>query len=155
MRRAPLVLLVVLLASLPSTSACAGSRAASQGSTGAGGDPCADFDVQVERYWSGSIKAQVLDKGGEIQLEQRSGIVNKMDRISEDWVMMRTSVCKDHFVRGLIDKDEYAARVQCFDDRLARQRTIAEALTGADAELAAIDSSLDAILAEPASCQPH
>jgi hypothetical protein len=117
-------------------------------------DPCADFDVQVEKYWSASIRAEALDKGGQIELEKRSGVITKLDRISEDWVMMRTSVCKDHYVRGLIAKDEYAARVRCFDDRLERQRTLATALTGHGerAELAELESALDVLLAAPASC---
>ncbi|HLT39073.1 MAG TPA: hypothetical protein VK034_22470, partial [Enhygromyxa sp.] len=89
---------------------------------------------------------------GELEIEKRSGVVNKMDRISEDWVMMRTSVCKDHFVRQLISKEQYAARVQCFDDRLERQRTLATALAGAGADLAAIEGALDQLIAAPRSC---
>ena len=118
-----------------------------------GQDPCADFEIEVEKFWSASIKAQVMDQGGEIEVEKRSGVTNKMDRISEDWVMMRTSVCKDHFVRGLIDKDQYAARVACFDDRLDRQRTLATALTGGGGDLAAIEGALDELLAAPKSCE--
>jgi hypothetical protein len=117
----------------------------------AAADPCADFEVQVERYWSASIRAQALDKGGEVELEKRSGVVTKLDRIAEDWVMMRTSVCKDHYVRGVIDQDEYAARVRCFDDRLERQRTLATALTD-EGDLAEIEGAIDLLLAEPASC---
>lgn len=119
--------------------------------TPAAADPCADFEVQVERYWSASIRAQAMNKGGEIELDKRSGVVTKLDRISEDWVMMRTSVCKDHFMRGLISKDEYAARVRCFDDRLEQQRTLATALAG-EGELAQIEGALDLLLASPASC---
>lgn len=117
----------------------------------AAADPCADFEVQVERYWSASIRAQAMNKGGEIELDKRSGVVTKLDRISEDWLMMRTSVCKDHFMRGLISKDEYAARVRCFDDRLEQQRTLATALAG-EGELAQIEGALDLLLASPASC---
>jgi hypothetical protein len=116
-------------------------------------DPCADFEVEVEKFWSASIRAEVMNKGAELELEKRSGVVNKMDRISEDWVMMRTSVCKDHFVRQLISKEQYAARVQCFDDRLERQRTLATALAGAGADLAAIEGALDQLIAAPKSCE--
>jgi hypothetical protein len=118
-------------------------------------DPCADFEVEVEKVWSASIKAQVMHKSGSIEVERRAGVTNKMDRISEDWVMMRTSVCKDHFVRGMIDKGQYAARVQCFDDRLDRQRTLATALTGGagEAEFGAIEGALDELLAAPKSCE--
>lgn len=114
-------------------------------------DPCADFEVQVEKYWSASLRAQALGKGGEIEVDKRGGVVTKLDRISEDWVMMRTSVCKDHYVRGVIDEQAYAARVRCFDDRLERQRTLATALTG-EGDLAEIEGALDLLLAEPASC---
>jgi hypothetical protein len=131
--------------------ACVRGDSTSRTASPATADPCADFEVQVEKYWSASFRAQVLDKGGELELEKRSGVVTKLDRISEDWVMMRTSVCKDHYVRGLIDKPEYAARVRCFDDRLERQRTLATALVD-EGELAQIEGALDLLLAAPASC---
>ena len=143
MRRASVLVLVAAMA-LP--TACAGSSKQSKSD-----DVCGDFEVQVERYWSASIRAQALDHGGAIEVERRTGVVNDMDRISEDWVMMRTSACRDHFVRGLIDQAEYAARVRCFDDRLERQRTLATALAG-DAELDAIEAALGELLAQPASC---
>lgn len=145
---------MLVLISLP---ACAGSGSTSTRADTGSQDPCADFEVQVEKYWSASVKAQVMDKSGAIELEKRSGVVNKMDRISEDWVMMRTSVCKDHYVRQLITREQYAARVRCFDDRLERQRTLATTLAGSDdsggADWAAIESSLDALIAAPQSCE--
>ncbi|KIG17852.1 hypothetical protein DB30_02474 [Enhygromyxa salina] len=133
---------------IPTQAGCAGAHRADSSQA----DPCADFQVQVEKYWSASIKANALQHSGEIELEKRSGVVNKMDRISEDWVMMRTSVCKDHFVRALISKDDYAARVRCFDDRLERQRTLAAAIAD-EGELAAVEGALDQLLAAPPSCQ--
>jgi hypothetical protein len=139
---------IALLLVLLSLAACPKS-----GTSSTPADPCADFEVEVERYWSASVRAQVMNKGGELELEQRSGVANKMDRISEDWVMMRTSVCKDHFVRQLITKEQYAARVQCFDDRLERQRTLATALTGEAADLAAIEGALDELISAPKSCE--
>lgn len=130
-------------------AACAGTKG---GGSQAQADPCADFEVQVEHYWSASVRAEALEHGGELEIERRKGVVNKMDRISEDWVMMRTSVCKDHFVRELISKEEYAARVRCFDDRLERQRTLAEALAG-EAKLEEVEGALDQLLASPPSCE--
>ncbi len=128
-------------------SGCAGTNARATEA-----DPCADFEVEVEKTWSASLKAKVMQHGGEIEVERRTAVVNKMDRISEDWVRMRTSVCKDHFVRELISKPDYAARVRCFDDRLDRQRTLAETLSSG-ASPAGIESSLDELLAQPASCE--
>lgn len=139
MRHALTMALVVM------TLACAGSN------KGAGADLCADFEVEVERYWSASIRARVLEHGGELEVERRSGVVNKMDRISEDWVMMRTSTCRDHFVRGLINEQDYAARVRCFDDHLERQRALATALAGGG-KLGDLAGGLDTALADPASC---
>jgi hypothetical protein len=147
-------MMAVIICALVSTqAACVRADQATTGPKGARqADPCADFDVQVEKYWSASIKAKALQHAGAIELEKRSGVITKLDRISEDWVMMRTSVCKDHYVRALIDKDEYAARVRCFDDRLERQRTLAEALAG-EGELASVEGVLDQLLAAPASCE--
>ena len=151
-RRLRLPILLSMLSILGTTQlACAGTgkNSASQA------DPCADFDIQVEKVWSASIRGQVMQHGGEIEVEKRESVVNKMDRISEDWVMMRTSVCKDHFVRGVIDQPTYAARVRCFDDRLERQRTLSETLQagGDGTSLDAIAGSLDELLAQPASCE--
>lgn len=115
-------------------------------------DPCADFDVEVEKTWSASLRAKVMQHGGEIEVQHREAVVNKMDRISEDWVRTRTSVCKDHFVRALITKEEYAERVRCFDDRLERQRTLAETLAGG-ADLGEIEGALDQLIAQPLSCE--
>lgn len=129
-----------------------GALACANAKPRASADPCADFDVEVERVWSAAIKARVMDKGGEIEVEQRSAVTNKMDHVSEDWVRMRTSVCKDHFVRGLIDKDDYAARVRCFDDRLDRQRKLVELLEGG-AAASEVQAAIDQLVAEPASCE--
>jgi hypothetical protein len=135
----PLVVLFAL-------AGCAGR------STHGPADPCADFEVEVERTWSASLRAEVMKHGGAIEVEQRQAVVNKMDRISEDWVRTRTSVCKDHFVRELISKEEYAARVRCFDDRLERQRTLAETLAAGGA-IAEVEGALDELLAQPESCE--
>jgi hypothetical protein len=143
-RRVALLLMLLALSACPKSGSTAGPGK---------GDPCADFQVEVDKYWSASIRAQVMDKGGELGFEARKGVANKMDRISEDWVMMRTSVCKDHFVRELISKEQYAARVQCFDDRLDRQRTLATALSSDDADLTAIEGALDELIAAPKSCE--
>lgn len=138
----PALAVLTLLATL----ACANAK------RGASADPCADFEVEVERVWSAAIKAQVMDKGGAIEVERRAAVTNKMDHISEDWVRMRTSVCKDHFVRSLITKDDYAARVRCFDDRLDRQRKLAELLQGG-AAASEVEAAIDQLVAEPASCE--
>ena len=131
---------------------CLGACASAGGPKGGQAAVCEDFAVEVEHYWSASVRAQVLDQRGELEIERTKGTVNKMDRISEDWVMMRTSVCKDHFVRELISSEDYAERVRCFDDRLAQQRSLATALSGGG-ELSEIEASLDQLLADPAACQ--
>ena len=136
-----LVVSVVLLA----------CKARGGGSKDPSSDPCADFEVEVEKFWSASVKAKVMQYGGEASTSVALGVTNKMDRITEDWVMLRTSTCKDHFARKLITADDYRAKVACFDAQLAKQRTLAETLgTGA---LADADAELDTLLAEPAQCR--
>ena len=152
---------VCLFALLPLTVCLTGCAGGSRGAAHVAGDtdPCADFDVTVERFWSSTIRAEVMGRGGEIELELRTGAANDMDRISEDWVMTRTSTCKDHFVRGLISRDEYAARVRCFDDRLDRLRTLSEALrappSSGDDPSSVLQTHAEALLAQPPSCEPH
>ena len=141
MRRSLLVIVPVgLLACKPGTA-----------SEKPSGDPCTDYEVEVEKFWSASVKAKVMQYGGEASASVAQGVTNKLDRITEDWVMLRTSTCKDHFVRQLITADEYKAKVACFDAQLQRHRTLAE--TAAAGNLDAADSELQSLLEEPAQCQ--
>jgi hypothetical protein len=114
-------------------------------------DPCGDFEVEVERFWSASVKAKVMSYGGEASASRTQGLRNKMDRITEDWVMLRTSTCRDHFTRGLLSAAEYRDKVACFDAQLAKQRTLASLLS--DGNLTDAEVELDTLLEEPAPCR--
>ncbi|NVB38014.1 hypothetical protein G6O69_09235 [Pseudenhygromyxa sp. WMMC2535] len=143
--------LLLCVLSVSVLGACAGSRASSSQSKT---DPCADFEVEVERVWSASVRAEFMKQSAALEVERRQAVANEMDLIAEDWVRTRTSVCRDHFVRGIIDAETYAARVRCFDDRLERQRSSSELLRAAGdaADLALVEASLDELLAQPPSC---
>jgi hypothetical protein len=104
--------------SLLFATACASSQPA------ATDDPCADVELDVERVWSASIKAEFLEHGGAIAGETREAVATKLDQVSRDWVMLRRSVCLDHFKRNVIDKDEYVSRTKCFDQTLEKQRAL-------------------------------
>lgn len=95
-------------------------------------DPCADFELDVQKVWSAGIKAEFMGKGGSIRAEEKKSIATKMDQLSDDWVRLRTATCRDHFHRRLIDGETYTKRAQCFDDRLDQQRKIV-ALANSDA----------------------
>jgi hypothetical protein len=139
--------LVTLAASI--ALACGGSTPPASGP--AGGGPCADFQLDVERVWSASVKAEILGKGGAIEASKREAITTKLDQLSDDWVRLRTSTCRDHFDRKLLTGDEYKKRVRCFDDRLDQQRRLV-ALTRANDGAAA--ETLAAKLAEtPDACR--
>jgi hypothetical protein len=106
-------------------------------------DPCKDVDLQVERFWSAQVKAQVLGYGGGAEASQRQSIANKMDSISEDWVRLRRSTCRDHFVRKTLSTEDYQSQVRCFDDRLDQQRKLVTLLKdGATAEGASLAQQL-------------
>lgn len=104
---------------------CAGSPPP-QGQAGA--DPCADVELDVEKMWGAGIRAEFLGKGGEIAGETRQVVATKLDALSRDWVMLRRSVCLDHFKRQVISKDQYASRAACLDQTLQRQRSLIAAL---------------------------
>ena len=110
-----------------------GCGGASKGIDSAGDDPCRDVHLAVERAWSARIKADVMGYRGGISAEERMTIANKMDAMSEDWVRLRRSVCRDHFVRKLISVDEYKKQVRCFDARLDQQRKLVTLLKGGQA----------------------
>ncbi len=93
---------------------------------------CADFELDVEKTWSAGIKAEVLGHGGEVEAKERKSIVTKLDQLSDDWVRLRTSTCRDHFDRKMIDAETYRKRVKCFDDRLDEQRRIVAAARASD-----------------------
>lgn len=126
--------------SLVSVFACATSSAP----TGAA-DTCADFELDVRRVWSQETKIKLEGKllerwGGEGQIEiareRAQEVTTHMDRFARSWVMMRQSVCNDHFKRGLLDAEGYRVRVACLDAALQRQNTLVQAMSG-DGELAA------------------
>jgi hypothetical protein len=130
------------------TSACASSAGATNHS--GSDDPCKDVDVAVEKVWSASIKAEVLSYKGGGSVEERESVANKMDAVSEDWVRLRRSVCRDHLVRKLIDADTYRAQVKCFDDRLDQQRQLVTLLKAGNTSDA---SKLATALEVPHACK--
>lgn len=136
----PLLLLALL--------ACGG---ASKDVNAGGDDPCKDVDLAVEKVWSAGIKAEVMGYGGGINAEERKKIANNMDAMSEDWVRLRRSVCRDHFVRKLISVDEYKKQVRCFDDRLDQQRNLVTLLKGSNTDEAT--SAAKQLTATPSACR--
>ena len=127
---------------------CASSPPPQQGQPGS--DPCADVELDVEKVWSAGIRAEFLGKGGEIAGETRQAVATRLDALSRDWVMLRRSVCLDHFKRQVIDKQQYASRAQCLDQTLQRQRTLIAALdAGSEAQP---ESQLQALSDEIGRC---
>lgn len=107
---------------------CGGSSAPAESK--ADSDPCADVELDVEKVWSAGIRAEFLGKGGEIAGETRQAVATKLDALSRDWVMLRRSVCLDHFKRQVISQAAYASRAACLDQNLQRQRSLIAALDG-------------------------
>lgn len=113
------------------------------------GDQCSDFELDVERVWSEQARVRVeagvmnhwqgkLDT--EVAEQRAHTLTTKMDDLARDWVMLRRSVCLDHFKRGLGTSEEYQAKAGCFDRLLARQRAVvAELQRDPDAGSSAMD----------------
>ena len=113
-------------------------------------DPCADVELDVEKVWGASIRAEFLGKGGAIAGETRQAVATKLDALSRDWVMLRRSVCLDYFKREVISKQQYSSRAACLDQNLQRQRTLIAALdAGSEAQP---DSQLKAVSDEIGRC---
>lgn len=135
----PLIAWVLVL-----LAACASSPPPPQSQAA---DPCADVELDVEKVWGASIRAEFLGKGGEIAGETRQAVATKLDALSRDWVMLRRSVCLDHFKRQVISKDQYASRAACLDQTLQRQRSLIAALDAGgepqpDAQLESISDEI-------------
>jgi len=151
MRRVELGLCVVL-----GIGACAGSAPPSRNGTD---DPCADFELDVRRVWSDetkvNLRASLMDQWSSeldvhVAQEKAQEIETSMDRVAQDWVMLRRSACMDHFKRSVGTADDYRSRTVCFDRVLQRQRAAIEALAR---DAAAGRSALDAIGQELDSCR--
>ena len=126
---------VIALALLGVLIGCA-SRAASADSAGGQADPCADVELDVEKVWSASLRAEFLGKGGAIAGETRQSVATKLDALSRDWVMLRRSVCLDYFKRQVISKQQYSGRAACLDQNLQRQRSLIASLdAGGDVQV--------------------
>ena len=111
-------------------------------------DPCADIELDAEHVWSADIRAEFMGKGAAIGGETRDSVATKLDNLSRDWVMLRRSVCLDHFKRRVISEPQYATRAACLDKSLQRQRSLIASLdSGASvdskAELQSISDEID------------
>ena len=123
--------------------------------------PCDDFELDVERFWSSSTKVDIelsLQKqwsgelGVDVAKERVDAIATNMDRVTADWVMLRRSVCRDHFVREVGTAEQYHESAGCLDGVLVLQRTLVTQLsqgTAADTT----DSALGAIEEQLNSCR--
>lgn len=117
-------------------------------STAQATDECSDFELDVQEVWSEESNTKVeADLMGQWQgqlgvdtAETRAReVVTKMDNIARDWVMLRRSVCLDHFKRGIGSASDYQARASCLDRILSRQRLVLTQLEhDADAGVAAM-----------------
>jgi hypothetical protein len=130
----------VALALVGVWTACGGAQPAPAGASAQSGDPCADVELDVEKVWGASVRAEFLGKGGAIAGETRQSVATKLDALSRDWVMLRRSVCLDYFKRQVISKQQYSTRAACLDQNLQRQRSLIASLdAGGDVQL---DSAL-------------
>jgi hypothetical protein len=127
--------------------ACGGSQKPDANSTA--NDQCSDFELDVKKVWSEETKVKVQADfmgqwggtlGADVAQQRAQSVGTSMDRIAQDWVMLRRSVCMDHYKRGLGTDAEYQARVDCFNRVLSRQRMVLEQLNkDADAATTAMD----------------
>lgn len=90
--------------------------------------PCHDFQLDVEEVWNAERKAAVhaafIELGVDYAEHAVYRVTTGMDAVASDWVRLCQRLCTDHYVRGIIDAREYAARSACFDAALIRQRTL-------------------------------
>ena len=114
--------------------------------SGGGDDKCKDFDLDVKKIWNAEIKLKmdiaIKQFGGEAGIGESFDVATRMDSVTRDWVMLRESACRDHFMRGLITAEEYKAKVTCFDAFLQTLRTTIAAIEGGDG--AAVEQALTA-----------
>lgn len=139
--------LVVTVLAVALGAACGGGQPAAAPKK----DACADFDLDVEKFWSAGVKAEFMGYGGAAEATSRQKIVTKLDQLSDDWVRLRTATCRDHFDRNLIDAAEYTRRVKCFDDRLDQQRKLVALMKGNDT--AGADKLAGALSETPDACK--
>lgn len=133
-----------IAAALLSCPACGGGQSGSS-------DTCSGFDIDVEKVWNASVKAEIQGYSGGISAETAQKIATRMDAITLDWAMLREAACRDH-KNGFITAEQYNQKVKCFDDFLQRQRTLLNALKEGDAST--IDSlGLGASGEEVGSCR--
>ncbi len=120
--------------------------------------PCADFELDVERFWSRSSRAEVraglLAAGGSVDESVAGRVVTKLDELSRDWVMMQESVCKDTLVRKVTPPDVYTKVSMCLRTTLISQRTLVSSLRAPSREAAyKSDEALATIRQDAQNCQ--
>lgn len=101
--------------------------------------PCDDFELDVQKFWNDETRIRLVASlenswsgQADLQVAKKLSqtVATNLDQITSDWVMLRRSTCLDYTQRRTMDKDTYIHRVQCLDDVLVLQRTLATSLTG-------------------------
>ena len=118
--------------------------------------PCDDFDIDVQRFWSGSTRAEVRGSlnAGAVEASVVERVVTRMDDICRDWVMAQESVCKDTVVRKITSPEVYAKVTRCMRAALVSQRTLVEAMRSPSKEqVLKLDEAIRDIGRENSECQ--
>ncbi len=120
--------------------------------------PCADFELDVERFWSRStradVRAGILTAGGAVDEALVGRVVTKLDELSRDWVMMQEAVCKDAVVRKVTSADVYTKVSMCLRTTLISQRTLVASLRTPSREaIYKSDEALAVLRQDAVSCQ--
>ena len=116
---------------------------------------CDDFQTDVEHVWNEqtkvNVRASLMDRwsgelGVDVARQQSESVASKMDRVAQDWVMLRRAACMDHFKRGVGSAEAYQARARCFDDVLQTQRNVLIGLQNGSVASVSDVSALDGVL---------
>ncbi|MFO7565694.1 MAG: tetratricopeptide repeat protein [Enhygromyxa sp.] len=124
----------------------------------AGGGPCDDFELDVQKVW-GSSKRKAVREGlrsfaGESQVVNVDRIVTKMDAITSDWVMMSRRACRDTVERRTMPQEIYVRVSLCLNTALVQQRTLITQLEAVDrTSYEHIDRAMLDISENIATCQ--
>ena len=98
-------------------------------------DPC-DFEEQARVVWDNDVKAELTLPlkilQGTFEAQEAEMLTSKLDLFTDDWISMRSSVCRDHRAGHLQNDDEYQARADCFDSILEIQQTIIASIKEGD-----------------------
>lgn len=98
--------------------------------------PCDGFSAKIDELWGKGARRDARAKleafAGESQADNVDRLVEKMDKLTSDWVLANRRACKSAKEKGTMPAEIYAQTSACLDNAFEHQRALIDELAQVD-----------------------